>query len=196
MEQRVNDQEKWEQAVALLLSEYNELPTVVRHSVDHASLVLRGAKLAMHCFVENVGAGSVCAACQGECCVRGSSHVTVVDLLVLFASGWPVMTPVFDRHLCPYLGEAGCQMEVEFRPFNCVTFNCERVEGLLDPGAIKNFYEMERELRRCYSFFEQLLGNRFMHGLLVNYDRDILLNRGSFINVKQVSLGGGDGGGQ
>jgi hypothetical protein len=62
-------------------------------------------------------------------------------------------------------------MEAEYRPFNCVTFNCERIESLLRPADVERFYELEKKLRVLYGVMEKIFNNTFAHGLMANYER-------------------------
>jgi len=47
-------------------------------------------------------------------------------------------------------------MDPSFRPFPCITFNCERVEDLWEPERIEDFYRSERQLRALYGDLERL----------------------------------------
>jgi hypothetical protein len=69
-------------------------------------------------------------------------------------------------------------MAPEYRPFNCVTFNCDLVEDLLGLPALEEFYRVERELRGAYRELEEFFGNRFMQGLLLNYERAVACGGG------------------
>ena len=60
------------------------------------------------------------------------------------------------------------------RPFTCVTFNCDRIESLLEPSRERSFAQTEQQLRSLYRKFEELFCNRFMGGLLINCERNIL----------------------
>lgn len=169
----VNDRQLWDQAVAAVTTEYATLPEELRSKVRETAGAVRQAKREIHRIAEEVECGAICASCGGECCGRGKYHVTVVDILVYLAAEEPLFSPRFGQDACPYLGDCGCLMEPSLRPFNCVTFNCERVEGLWSPERLDEFYRGERGLRALYGSFERLFGNRFMQGLLMNYERDV-----------------------
>ncbi len=174
----------WEKAVAAVGQEYVILPPSLRMRVGERAAAIRECKIGLDAFSRVVNGGEICAACGGECCARGRHHFTAIDLLVHLSAGQPLLTPNFAGDLCPWLGPAGCLMEPEYRPYNCVTFNCERIEGLLEPQARESFYKVEGELRALYGEMEELFGNRFMQGLLLSYERaaacgeGILLRRG------------------
>jgi hypothetical protein len=182
----VTENDRWEKAVAAVTREHAALSHSLRTWVGERAVAIREHKMALNAFSQGVSGGEICAACRGECCARGRHHFTVIDLLVHLASGRPLFTPDFAGDRCPWLGPAGCLMEPEYRPYNCVTFNCERVEGLQEPQACERFYTVEGELRALYGEVEELFGNRFMQGLLLSYERaaacgeGILLRRGGF----------------
>jgi hypothetical protein len=173
----LTDRDKWQQAVAAVTSEYAALVPSLRKRLQTLCESIIAVKSAVHAVTETVSPAAICAACGGACCASGKYHFTVVDLLVFLDSGQPLFEPQFGRDLCPYLGERSCLMEPDFRPFNCLTFNCEQVEVLLAPREVECFYTGEKELRRLYAGVEELFGNRFMHGLLMNYERDLLTGK-------------------
>jgi hypothetical protein len=185
----VTDREKWDRGVAAVREEYAALSPPQRAWLKERSSAVKSCKKGLHSIVEALGAGEICAECRGECCARGKNHVTVVDLLVYLADDRRLFSPSFERDLCPYLGETSCLMEPEYRPYNCITFICERVEGLLEPAEKERFYSVERELRALFEGFEQVFDNRFRAGLLINSERDLVQNRTSILRgVALLSL--------
>jgi hypothetical protein len=177
----MTDREKWDRGVAAVREEYAALSPLLRTRLKERSAAVKSRKKSLHSIVEAMGAGDICAQCHGECCACGKNHVTVVDLLVYLSDDRQLFAPCFERNLCPYLGENGCLMEPEYRPYNCITFTCERVEGLLAPVEQERFYAVERELRALCEGFEQLFDNRFRAGLLINSERDLVHNRSSIL---------------
>ena len=75
-------------------------------------------------------------------------------------------------------------MEPPYRPFNCITFNCEAVEKRLSAGDRKLLHLHEAELRSLYAGVEKLFAGRFMHGLLINSERDLREGRGGILGSK------------
>jgi hypothetical protein len=174
----------WNLVVAAVAAEHAALAPARKALVAELAEAVKGAKEALHAIGEGVCVGEICASCGGECCMTGKFHVTVVDILVYLAEGRALFTPDFGQGRCPYLGERGCLMASSYRPFNCVTFNCERVEWLLEPHDKERFVLLERELRALYGRFEEEFGNRFMGGLLQNWERDIVQGRGSILGMR------------
>jgi hypothetical protein len=173
----MTDREKWVRGVAAVRNEYAALPYALRVQLAECIALIKLRKKTLQALVDEVRAGEICAACGGECCARGKNHFTVVDLLAYLADDRQLFTPRFGREICPYLGEFCCLMPPEYRPYNCITFVCERVEGLLAPREQALFYAVERELRELYERLERLLDNRFRAGLLMNCERDLVQGR-------------------
>ena len=158
---------QWQQGVLRVTADYLALSQQVLHRLQVLSAELQEKKCAMQALVARVGAAAHCAGCGGECCVAGKYHFTKADLLVYLAAGEPLFEPLFGNGLCPYLGQAGCLIPAAFRPFNCITFNCERIEDLLSEHDLAGFYRMERELRRCYDEIRSLFPEQTMYGALL-----------------------------
>ena len=173
--------EEWDMAAAAVAEEYGRLSVSRRAAVAGAAEAVKSCKKALHRVVEAVAAADICASCRGACCRTGKYHFTVVDLLVYLSDGRELFTPGFDKGGCPYLGERGCLMEPPLRPYNCVTFNCEEVERLLDPRERERLVRLELELRAHYRGLEELFGNRFMGGLLMNWERSCSRERAAIL---------------
>ena len=159
--------EQWSEGVRQVTRAYTDLPEQQLERLRELSAALKGLRCRMQSLVAGVGAAEHCAGCGGECCVAGKYHFTRADLLVYLADGEPLFQPLFDNGLCPYLGREGCLMKASYRPFNCITFNCERIEDLLSQDELADFYRMERELRKSYGEIRSLFPDQSMHGALL-----------------------------
>lgn len=124
-------------------------------------------KGALQALAAQADAASQCAGCGGACCVAGKYHFTAVDLLVYLSTGEPLFAPLFDNGLCPYLAQDGCLIAPAYRPFNCITFNCELIEDLLSADQVSRFYQLERELRSNYAEIRSLFPANSMDGALL-----------------------------
>lgn len=173
----MTDMEKWDRGVAAVREAYAALSPRLKDRLNECATAIRSCKKTLHLIGEGAGAGKICARCGGECCNLGKNHLTVVDLLVYFNEGKTIFTPAFERSICPYLGEKGCRMGPEYRPYNCVTFVCERVEDLLAPLEKERYYVIENELRGLYEDLKQMFDNRFRHALLSVCERDPALSQ-------------------
>jgi hypothetical protein len=170
----VTDRASWNLAVAAVTAEFAALSRAQQALLAEMSESVKVCKRELHTVLEKVSAAGVCAACGGECCRTGKYHFTVVELLVYLVERKELFTPRLDQEFCPYLGERGCLMAPAYRPFNCVIFNCEQLETQLTPAQKDRLVRLERELRAVYAGFERVFGNRFMGGLLMNCERDII----------------------
>jgi hypothetical protein len=186
----MTDREKWDQGVAALGKEYAMLSPSLKAHLDQCAAAVKSCKENLHKIVRGVRAADICAQCFGECCKGGKNHVTTVDLLVYLAEGKTIFTPAFEQGICPYLGEKGCIMEPDFRPFNCIAFICERIEGVLDTLERESFYAVERELRDLYNDYEQLFDNSFRYGLLSNYERSLACNEAPILRGAALGKAG------
>ena len=90
-----------------------------------------------------------CAGCDGACCGCGRHHVTLTNLLVYLLADETPPTPDFSRS-CPYLGERGCLLTVDRRPYNCITFFCETLEDQLGADDCERLRSLDRRLRNEY----------------------------------------------
>ncbi len=113
----------------------------------------------------------MCGDCRGECCNGGKNHVTVVELLVYLSDMMELFEPRFEHGICPYLADNGCFMAPEYRPYNCITFVCERIDGRLSLVQKERLFAAERELRSLYDGMERLFDNSFRYGLFSNCER-------------------------
>jgi hypothetical protein len=162
----MTETEKWELGVAAVREVFAAQPPSLGVLINNCAAAIKSCKESLHLIGSGVGAGEICARCGGECCRSGKNHVRAVDIVVYLNDGREIFTPSFEREICPYLDDDGCVMGPEYRPFNCVTFICEQVEGLLDSGEKERYYAVERRLRMLYGEMEQLFDNRFRHGIL------------------------------
>ncbi len=96
--------------------------------------------------------------------------MTLVEVLTALLQGQTIPTPVTDA-TCPFLTEQGCLLVPEMRPFNCVTFNCERVEDQLTSEQQQTFYRLEKELRTLYMEFEERYAGASLRGLVIRAER-------------------------
>ena len=183
----MTDEELWRTGIDALAREYQALPPTLRERVAELAAQVKDAKQALHDCVTDVNVGAICADCRGECCARGKNHVTVIDLLVCLVEGRELVTPSFGHDICPYLGENGCQMAPSYRPFTCIIFNCDRVEGLMVTSQKERLYEAERRLRALYGEFEKLFSKRFMAGLLINCERDLVRQGSTLLGVGNMT---------
>ncbi|BCG45728.1 hypothetical protein GEOBRER4_n0494 [Citrifermentans bremense] len=160
---------EWVKAVAAVDAVFQALPQEKAHRLHELSRAMVALKERMQRLVEQVEAAESCAGCGGACCVCGKYHFSAADLLAYRATGEPLFSPRFDNGLCPYLGEPGCLIPPGYRPFNCITFNCELIEDRLAHSDVSRFYLMERELKGLYAEIRSLFPGGAMDGPLLRH---------------------------
>lgn len=124
----------------------------------------------MHALFLEAGGSGICRDCGGYCCDRGKNHLTLANLLPFLLEGGSPPEPDFSRS-CPYCGAVGCLYEAGRRPFNCVTFLCDRVEEPLSPSARSDFYALERELRQIYLELDGRYAGSSLRGIFIRAPR-------------------------
>jgi len=169
--EKVDDTQRWIQAVAAEGDSYERLPAGTRGQLDE--LIGRIMRLKEE-LVERAllaGSASICRRCAGKCCLNGKYHVSVLDLLAYRASETEVVLPDFSAApSCPYSGDSGCLMPPRFRPMTCVVFNCELIEGTMPPPERSALYECEGLLRDTIAQANRVAGRRLDRALLFSCD--------------------------
>lgn len=158
---------EWQERVDAVTAAFSLLPETDLLRLGLLSRAMVAHKEAMQELVARVDAASHCALCGGACCVRGRYHFSAVDLLVYLATGKPLFTPRFDNGLCPFLGDAACLIPAGYRPFTCITFNCDVIEDQLTRDEVSRFYQMEKELQERYAEIRSLFPPKSMDGPLL-----------------------------
>jgi hypothetical protein len=167
----LTDQELWERAVSLARVEYEALSGPVKDQVLEIGEAIRQKKLAMYSLAGGAAVDETCADCGGLCCEKGKYHFSAIDLLMYLSTGKELFTPLFRETPCPFLGLEGCLMDPAYRPFTCIIFHCERLEGLLSSTDLERMCHLEGSLRLLCRQLEELFGNRLMQGLLLSCER-------------------------
>ncbi|OHB27976.1 MAG: hypothetical protein A2X84_12075 [Desulfuromonadaceae bacterium GWC2_58_13] len=165
-----DDLHLWLRILARVGKELLRLPDDERRWLVEHLRQIQQLQRRIHGFFELADGAGRCLACHGACCEKGRNHLTLVNLLGFLLAGEAPPEPDFAA-TCPFLNTAGCRLDVERRPFNCVTFNCEAVEDALDEASRVSFYQMERQLRQLYEAFDHRYAGSSLRGLLIRAER-------------------------
>lgn len=111
-----------------------------------------------------------CAVCAGTCCACGLHHVTLTNLLAYLLAEEEPPAPDFGR-TCPYIGESGCRLPVEHRPYNCITFFCEQLEAGLSEEGRRQLRLLDQQLRQEYQRLAERYPSASLRGLWIALDR-------------------------
>lgn len=158
-------QQLWERSVAAVQEELRHLPAAELAWIDRQLALIEDLQQQLHALFLAAGGAEACRDCQGACCARGTYHLTLANLLGLLRKGLPLPEPDFSC-TCPLLGPTGCQLEVARRPYNCVSFICDRLEERLSADRQQLFYRLEAQLRQTYLEFAERYRGGSLHGLL------------------------------
>lgn len=95
------------------------------------------------------GGLKTCANCDGACCSRGRYHLTLTNVLAYLLDEDVPPVPDFSSS-CPYLGDSGCRLKIDGRPYNCITFFCDQLERRLSQEQRVQLRALDCCLRREY----------------------------------------------
>ncbi len=161
---------RWMQIVDQVAREYLALPESEKEWIFvQLSEIGRFQSELQKLFYQGGGAEH-CHSCLGECCRKGHNHMTLANLLAYLAAGEDPPQPDFSK-TCPFLGSAGCLIEEAKRPYNCVTFICDKIEDSLSAEQVDTFYLLDRQLRGVYQLFACRYAGAGMAGLLLQEQR-------------------------
>jgi len=113
-----------------------------------------------------IGGPELCTACLGGCCGGAKHHATLTNLLGYLLNGEEPPWPDFSR-TCPFLGHCGCRLAAARRPFNCIIFLCETLDGRLTGEQRQLFVQTERQLRAVYEAVAARCPGASLSGLLL-----------------------------
>jgi len=167
----------WEQLIEQIELEYQQLPAAEKSWIAEQLQRIEALQRQLNLlFVESQG-HQACATCLGGCCALGHNHMTLANLLAYLQSGERPPGADFSR-TCPFLADAGCLLPDSRRPYNCISFVCDRIEENLIQEELERFYDLERQLRALYQQFAERYAGAALTGLLIQAQR--LGNRAYF----------------
>lgn len=108
--------------------------TIIGETVQKIESLLRETVALQKNYVERV-----CAACENSCCLRVHYLFSTKDVLFLRLSGRELgwRRDASTKKGCWFLGERGCLLDPECRPFLCHTYICHDMKDEMnkwDPG--------------------------------------------------------------
>lgn len=160
-----SDLGRWREAVARIEAEWQSLDAGERAWATEQVEAIANLQQQMHRLTGGLRAEELCRKCAGECCAHGKFHPTLANIVACLAAGEPIPAPDF-RDGCPYLGDSGCQFPPGLRPFNCIIFICDAIDGGLSAGSRRQLRRMEKQLRDLYAAFDERYAGSNLRGLL------------------------------
>ncbi|HKK01941.1 MAG TPA: hypothetical protein VJ955_07195 [Desulfuromonadales bacterium] len=160
----------WCAIVGSVRREFADLSETERRWIEPRLTEIAALQEELHALFLGARGAKHCRECLGLCCDCGRNHLTLANLLGLLLDGTPLPEPDFSR-TCPFLSSAGCLLDVRRRPFNCITFFCETVDGELPAAARQRFGDGERRLRELYESFDRRYAGSSLRGLFIRAER-------------------------
>ena len=174
---------RWQQIVAQIAAEYRLLAAEEKDWINPRLDQIQRLQRELQDLFEHADGSDHCRECEGDCCARGHHHMTLVNLLGFLRRN--DLPPEADfTQTCPFLSWKGCLLPVSTRPYNCVSFICDKIENDLKPQELESFYQLEKQLRALYHEFSERYLGAAMTGLLLQDQR--LVGR-SFFTRKKTS---------
>jgi hypothetical protein len=162
--------ERWQQIIDQIGNEYRQLPTEEKNWIAGRLQQLESLQGQLNQLFEKAHGLQLCRDCLGECCAKGHNHMTLANLLSYLQHGKQPPAADFSR-TCPFLGDQGCLLTVESRPYNCISFVCDIIENSLTSAEIAAFYAAEKRLRAVYQQFAERYCGGGLTGLLLQAER-------------------------
>ncbi len=163
-------QRRWNRLVVRIRTEFEQLPCSERDWIATQTQEIARVQRELQGLFEEGGGSLRCCSCLGECCQLGKNHMGLVNILACLSAQVPLAQADFSRS-CPFLGDRGCLVALEQRPFNCLTFICEEIELAMGPQNAATFYALEKELRVLYLGFNSRYLGAGLTGLLIRGER-------------------------
>jgi len=157
--------EQWRQIIVSIQQELCCVPEGERQWMEQHLANIHKLQAELHQLFLDADGANQCQLCQGGCCERGNNHMTLVNVLGALLDGH-LPAADFSRS-CPFMNDQGCLLPVQTRPFNCVTFICDKIEERMSDALCQQFYALEQQLREQYLAFDQRYIGSSLRGLLI-----------------------------
>ncbi len=166
MSLQLEREQRWQELVAQIQAEYQQLAPREKSWIRTACARIESLQNQLDQLFRSGDGLAQCRTCRGDCCALGHNHLTLANLLLFLTQ--EIELPVLDfSSTCPLLGARGCQLSAARRPYNCISFLCDRIEDQLQKTEVEQFYRLEKELRTLYHSFASRYAGGGMSGLLV-----------------------------
>lgn len=178
--------QRWQQLLEQIAAEYRGLSEAEKVWIRERLQQIERLQQDLNRLFEQGSGLQSCSGCLGECCAKGHNHMTLANLLGYLQRGELPPAADFSR-TCPFLGERGCLLAIERRPYNCISFVCDIIEKFLTSVEVAEFYALEQQLRTLYQQFADRYVGGSLTGLLLQQER---LGKRPFLDLKpEVATG-------
>lgn len=169
-EQNRDHQPDWSALVLRINRELAVLDELERAWLRDRLAVIAATQKQLDELFARAGGSNACTGCDGACCGCGRHHLTLTNLLAYLLEGESPPAPDFNS-TCPFLGERGCRLPVDRRPYNCITFFCETLEERLDCAGREQLRSLDRKLRAEYLRVAERYPAASLRGLWIALER-------------------------
>ncbi len=161
-----NTHPDWPALLERIKAELESLSAAEKSWIKARLAVIETVQLALDELFCKAGGIESCTSCDGACCDCGRHHVTLTNLLGYLLQNQDPPAPDFSQ-ACPYLGAEGCRLPVSRRPYNCITFFCDRLDGRLDPAEAFRLQALDQQLRAEYEHLAERCPGASLRGLWI-----------------------------
>ena len=163
---RASDAALWTATVARARRELTALPAAERDWLARQVRRIGRLQHRLDRLYHALDGPQLCALCSGGCCGCAKHHATLTNLLGYLLANAEPPAPDFSR-TCPFLGERGCRLPAAHRPFNCIIFFCETLDGRLSDSQRHRMARTEAVLRATYQAIAVRHPGASLRGLLM-----------------------------
>lgn len=160
------DQILWQQITQQVTREWGLLPAAEKTWITDHTLLIVELQNKLHQLFLDVDGAKICRDCDGDCCGHGKFHPNLANLLACLVEEYPFPEPEFKQD-CPYITARGCLFPPGLRPYNCISFICEKIEDDLNSVNREEFCRLEKAIRAGYELFVDRYAGAGMNGILV-----------------------------
>lgn len=160
----------WRQIVARVMTGYEALAPAEKQWLDQRLDRIEALQIELDRLFRTVEGEQICCRCRGDCCAKGHNHMTLANLAGFARRGQQPPAADFSA-TCPFLGERGCALPAAVRPYNCVSFICDKIEDAMTAPQRERFYRIEQMLRSHYQDLSKRYRAAAMTGLLIREQR-------------------------
>ena len=160
----------WPRLLQKLRDELGALGESDRQWLRHRLESIAAIQFDLDNLFQAAGGARACAECDGACCGCGRHHLTLANLLAYLLADEVPPAPDPSK-TCPYLGESGCLLPVDRRPYNCITFFCEQLEANLSAADRQQLRLLDRQLRQEYQRLAERYPAASLRGLWIALER-------------------------
>lgn len=160
---------RWDEILNQLRCELNSIAEEELQWLKQRIALIEAVQKQIHALFIDAGGSEICRTCSGSCCEHGHNHITLINVVAALLHN---EVPEVDfSATCPFLTPRGCSMDINLRPFNCVTFICDHIQAHMKSAQVEEFYRLEKLLRAHYVEVDDRYAGSSLRGLFIGTSR-------------------------